>query len=181
MIEFLMGDSDCDVYGRVIMMKNYIEYGIGKNPNIVRAMELTAHDDGFRRKDEERELPRHLAAIPAADRELYERLIQDADYRLELTKKIRPQLEDMIQEFALLNHIDGLKASVLLVHGAGDNVVHPRESEHIYEKLKELGVTARLNVTPLLSHGDTSLGFHVVKEALHLANDFRFFFKEASK
>lgn len=178
--DFFFKAEQPDEYGKTIVLWNFVEYGIGKNKAVLRALKLATLDNGHRRKPEECELPAYLETMKPKDRELFERLRHDRDFRLELWEQQiinHPALVDMQQYIECAGNLREGMAPVVLIHGREDDVIPPSESGLLYARLDELGVPARLCITDLISHGDHGLTLAMIPQSIELAQAFAAFFK----
>jgi dipeptidyl aminopeptidase/acylaminoacyl peptidase len=62
---------------------------------------------------------------------------------------------ELYKERSAINHLESLKAPLLILQGANDTNVPPAESELVYKKLKELGRDVEFVVYPEEGHGFT--------------------------
>jgi pimeloyl-ACP methyl ester carboxylesterase len=178
--DFFFHAEKPDEYGKTIVLWNFIEYAIGKNKAVLHALKLATLDNGHRRAPEECELPAHLESMKPKDRELFERLRHDHEFRLELWEnKIvsHPALVEMQKSIECSPNLRPGMAPITLVHGREDDVIPPSESEALYERCKELNIPARLCITDLISHGDHGLTLAMIPQSIELAQAFGHFFK----
>ena len=180
-LEFLLGRQDNDEYGRMIIMKNYAHLYTGRRPGLERAFELAYLDNGFCR--EVPELDAHLESMAAEDVDIFSRLRTDAAARMEMWRSIMensPAMKKLVFDMDAYERIHLLKAPITFIHGSGDNVIDPSESENLHNRMKELGLKSRLVVTPLISHGDYRLSLSLIREIVKLLDGFAFFMRHAS-
>ncbi|TAL35484.1 MAG: alpha/beta hydrolase [Spirochaetes bacterium] len=180
-IRYLLGRQDIDDYGRLIILHNFIGHVPGLAGKISGVLRTAILDNGLKRGAPL--LPRHLERLNEEERIVFDRLIADPEFRMvqwDTIVKNSGKVKRLLRELSVVGKLKGLKASVALIHGAGDNVIPPEESQLLKESLAEHRVRSRLLITPLISHGDVSLGADALKEAFRLARVFGFFFKYAS-
>ena len=79
--------------------------------------------------------------------------------------------------FIVINNINNLNAPVILLHGINDNVIQSSKSITLHQKLKELEISGRLVLTPLISHGTGKIGFKTLFSIPALIKAFAFFYK----
>lgn len=178
--DFFFHAEEPDEYGKTILLWNFIEYAIGKNKAVLTALKLATLDNGHRRNAEEAELPPYLEKMKTKDRELFERLRHDREFRLELweTKIMNhPALGELKVMIECAANMRPGMAPISLIHGRNDDVIPPSESEILFERCNELNVPARLCLTDLISHGDHGLSFSMIPQTIDLARAFSYFFK----
>lgn len=171
-LRFLLARQDIDDYGRLVCLRNFIHLSLGPNRNLRRALDAALVDNWYKKET----LPAVLAAIPARDRKLYQRLYSDPEFRLSHVKRILPKIQHLVHVMNIMNHVPDIKAPVTLVHGIDDNVIPPEESMHVFERLQKYGVPSRLVVTPLITHGDTQISPALMKPVFEFASAVAFFF-----
>ncbi len=178
--DFFFHAEKPDEYGKTIVLWNFIEYGIGKNKAVLQALKLATLDNGHRRAPEDCELPAYLESMKAKDRELFERLRHDHEFRLQLWEKEiinHPALEEIKPGIECAANLRAGMAPLTLIHGRDDDVIPASESEALYKRAQELGIPARLCITDLISHGDHGLTLGMIPQAFELAQAFAYFFK----
>ena len=176
-LQHLLGRENIDYYGMNIMFKNFLRYSVGDKRELIKAFDLAARDGSH--EPETLQLPAHLETMTREDRELFERLRNEPALRLEHLERILPKMTDVIDAFSIVTQIDGMRAAVTLIHGEGDLVIPPSESRFLHERFTELGVTSRLEITPLVSHGHTNFSLSMIPKAIRLLSAFAHFFKYA--
>ena len=179
-LRFLMENVEGDEYGRLIVMHNFIHYSVGKRPELQRALELAYLDNGFHR--EKPELDPYLASISAENRELFQELRHNRDFRTavwaEAEKKVREE-QDIFEVMDVTRHIGNIKARCVFIHGKHDNVIPASESEYLHRELARMGIKSTLAVTPLISHGDTTYRLSMLPDLVALVGAFKDFFRSA--
>lgn len=179
-IHDLLSREDFDEYGRLIILQNFIRHAPGFDMKASEVLREAALDNGLGR-----EAPGHpilLAGLEGPLRHRTSRLLRDADYRLRQWQAIESrsgEVRSLMERLSVVDRIEGLKASVALIHGSGDNVIPARESIALQRRLRELGVASKLCVTPLISHGDARSGLSPVR-AWELLSAFAFFFRHSA-
>ncbi len=159
--EYLMGQQGIDDYGRMIALWNFVPL-----PEPVReALRIAIVDNGLSRNPPE--LPAYLSGLKQEDRDLFQRLRTDRDFRLDRwhTAAADKPFQTVRAAMSPVLHVKKVPFPVFLIHGKEDRVIPPSESEILHKKFQELGTASHLCVTPLISHGDGSLG---VRDAMHL-------------
>lgn len=177
-MEFLLGAEDADEYGKCIVLWNFAHMALGDHPRVFDAFKLAAEDDGFRRNGTDAALlPPHLASLSEKERELFEKLRWNADYRVAMFRELLrdESNRDKVHGLSAMAHASELKAPVALVHGKNDDVIGAQESVDLYREFQRVGVPARLCLTPLISHGDTGINLSLIKDVYELASIFGYF------
>lgn len=167
-LDFLMGQQGIDDYGTMVVLWNFL-----KVPEPVRdAFRTAAEDNGLQR--EVPQLPDKLARLKKADLELFNKLRHDRDFRLSEWRKFTAtkQFQDLRANVSPSLHMKPVPFKVVLIHGEEDNVIPPSESTSLHREFVARGVSARLGITPLISHGHGSIGLAAIPEAVKLASAF---------
>ncbi len=180
-VRYLLEEQDIDDYGRLIILRNFINHAPGFSKDIPEVLHTAILDNGLRRSTPE--LPGIMAALGEKDRNDIMRLLKEPGFRMEQWKLILArsgEVNSLLRELSVVSKLGGLKAPVAMVHGSGDRVIPPAESVSLNNRLKQHNIASRLLVTPLLSHGDVSMGLDALKEILRLVWLFAFFFRYAA-
>ncbi|TGK32641.1 alpha/beta hydrolase [Leptospira gomenensis] len=184
-LDYLMSAEGSDEYGRMILLWNFVHFGIGENEEIRKALHASILDGSFLR--ETPELPKVLDSIRPDNRELFLKLKEDREFRAEIWNKIvrnAGPFRSFLQDLQVDNKLEDLRAHVALIHGVSDNVVPASESGLILERLRERDVPkdrSKLVLTPLISHGDIGITLRTLPAIFKLLSGFAFFFKHASR
>jgi pimeloyl-ACP methyl ester carboxylesterase len=178
-IEFVMTGEDIDDYGRLVLMRNFVELSTGPNPELVEALDIAIKDNGFKRQKPE--LPAFIERMAKENRALFEKLQNSAEFRQILYQEIlrTKRCQEIYNHMNVIKVLDEIHAPVTLIHGASDDVIHPEESVMLHKALREKSKSSHLLLTPLLTHGDIKVGVGVVGQAIQLIQAFQFFFRNA--
>jgi dienelactone hydrolase len=171
-LDFLLGQQGIDDYGTLVVLWNFLPV-----PEDVRtALYIAAADNGLIR--EPPELGKFVAGMKSTERELFERLRQDPAFRMERWKEFSStsQFRELRQNVSPLLHVGKMPFRLVLVHGEADNVIPKDESEKLDRAFREAGTETQLCVTPLISHGDGSIGLSAAPQAWKLASAMGSFF-----
>ena len=177
-LEFCLGQRDIDEYAAMIIMKNFAAHALGNKKKVIRAFELAAHDVSW--QPAAIQLPDHLKTMSSSELEMFHKCHKSPEYRLSLLPGMLKGITDLQEQMDILKHIQGIKAPVTLIHGRDDKVISAQESINIHERLQELAIESRLEITPLISHGDSRLHLADIPKIFHLLGAFRHFFKNAA-
>jgi pimeloyl-ACP methyl ester carboxylesterase len=176
-IDDLMKREDCDEYGRLIIMKNFIHYAPGFGPETGEVLCEAILDNGLKRKEEKFSVK--LASLRESFRQRILRLVSDADFRFGVWNAIitrSRKVRLLMKRLSVIENISSTKARIALIHGMHDNVISPEESKSIFARLQELGVSSTLCITPLISHGDAQTDRGFFRHLFQLVSAFAFFF-----
>ncbi len=153
-IRFLLGDESAHDYGRMIVLRNFLHRSTGAIPRIEAALDIAIEDAALRR--EEPLHPRYFEALPAEERALLESVMERVESRLEhMERMIAADHDQLLDRMSLPSIVERVNVPVTLLHGAGDDVIPPQESIRLAQLLERQGSDVHLNVSPLISHGDT--------------------------
>lgn len=180
LVETLIANPKTDEYGRLILLRNFISLSIGKKPRIERALELALLDNYFKNKAagfEEFE-----STMPATERKLLQRLRTDTEFRMlhwERVVRAGGRKARLLTDLSVVSHMGKMRVPATFIHGQDDDVVPASQSSALFAEAKKTGIPSRLVLTPLLSHGDTQKGLHLLPALFHLIRGFSFFFAHA--
>ena len=93
--------------------------------------------------------------------------------------KKHPDISRMMNDFTLSKYSGKIKSSVLIIHGAEDNVIPSEESVKLYNELKYHEIKTRLLITPLLGHSTLKFNPECFLSIFELFNSLSYFFKAA--
>ena len=178
----LLARQDDDDYGRLIVLKNFLPFFNGFNKQVDDALYAAILDNGLERENPE--FPRHLDRLPATEKGEIQRLLNDPAYRIDWWRTLSARSSDvreMCRRLSVLPRLDGLRAPVAILHGAGDRVIPCEESVALHRHLQTLRVSTRLSVTRLLSHGDILGGLSLVWDVAGVLRTLAFFFKHSER
>lgn len=176
-IQFAMSNpNQADDYGMHILLKNFLRYEVGENEELEKLVQTAIEDNGFRRKVPQ--LKDVLSSVNQENKQLYLKLISDANYRRKLIlsalRKI-PDFERWKSRLDLAQHAHKISCKVSIIHGAGDEVIPPSQSVLFHSILKQTNAEVRLELTHLLDHGDVKISYRIVSQVIKLARAFEFF------
>jgi pimeloyl-ACP methyl ester carboxylesterase len=181
----VLGDSLPDPYARFVILENFIEAALGRPlPRVREALRGAAvanfHevpfdlDGAVRQAVEASEVDRALAVEIVA----LARGLGDTE---RFTRQLCANEPGLFPAIEPLGQLDGLEASVTLVHGESDPVIPPEQSRALATRLEDHAATVRLCVTPLIGHGDTRLPLRaLVGNGPRLLGAFGGFFRAAA-
>ncbi|MCG6166648.1 alpha/beta hydrolase [Leptospira sanjuanensis] len=183
-LDYLMSAEDSDEYGRMILLWNFVHFGIGENEEVRKALHASIMDGSILRDSPE--LPKVLETMKPDNREIFIKLKEDREYRSEIWNRIirnAGPFRSFLQDLQVYNKLEDLRAHVALIHGVRDNVVPASESSLILERLLERDLPrnrSKLVLTPLISHGDIGITLKTLPALWSLLGGFAFFFKHAA-
>lgn len=171
----IIDNENADPYAQHIMLYNFIEGVLGKNPEIKQALWLSIEDNWYQR--EQSQLDKYIKTLSEKKQQHIQKILHDKEYQLEIAYKVMKDQMRLTEELRTINRVNGLKAATLLVHGKDDNVIPATQSDKLFQKMIEFGKTARVLKTPVISHGDTSIGLSMFPEISKLVAAFGWYFK----
>jgi pimeloyl-ACP methyl ester carboxylesterase len=171
-IEFaLTNEKNEDDYGMHILMKNFLKYEIGNNPNLEGLIHAALEDNGLKRA--EPLLPKLLAETNSETVELYRKLRFDSEYRKEMIMRAWTKIPDFDR------WKDRLDCPVTLIHGKDDVVIPSSESILMHSLMKNHNPKIHLELSKLIDHGDMKIGLSILRDIATLAKAFNHFMKHA--
>lgn len=173
--DYVMRNQNIDSYGRMVTFFNFLHLSKGKNPKLQKAFEIAALDNVFRRKN--KELPLYLSTLPQKEKKIFLDLNRNGEKRLYHYHRFRPKIKDIINSFYVLDKLNGIKASVTLIHGEEDNVIPAKDSRILHNKFRELGLSSRLHISRVLSHSEGRLSIGLIPDIIRLLLTFAFFLR----
>lgn len=177
-IPYVVENFDSDNYGTFILFYNFIE-NIVKNSDFLKSIFYEAAlDNALYRKGENAIAPKIFEKLNERDRDIYNKVLYQKDFRFFLQNEISVKSRSLIRNLSPINKIDSLKVPLFLVHGKSDKVISETESINLALKLEKLNKEVKLEITELLSHGDTRTAWMGLKDVPGLSNIFGSFFNK---
>ena len=171
-------DPATDGFVRQVFLLNFLHLAMGPRPGLDAAFRAALEDLGLARSPPL--LPSVLDALSPEDREDYRRLLADPDFLAASADNIVRYLDEGLQRE--LGGLGALGASVVLVHGAEDPLLHPADSRRMAALLAAAGVPHTLEVTPLVAHGERlHIGPALLPAAGRLLGAFARFFHDVRR
>lgn len=175
-IEFLLGRRDNDDYGRLIVLKNFVHCLHDYSDSFYRALHEGILDNGLKR--DVPVMPEIMKTLPVGEKVELFMLLNDPDYRLNVWRRIMddsPEARSLCERLCVLNHAHNLRARIVLIHGARDDVIPSSESIQLFNRLKDFQVPSRILLTDLVGHGDLVQGSKLITGLAGLIDAFAFF------
>jgi pimeloyl-ACP methyl ester carboxylesterase len=172
----LTNEKNMDDYGMHILMKNFLKYEVGNNPQLEDIMRIALEDNGLKRQVPI--LPSLLAKTDSATVDLYKNLRYNAAYRSEIIMRAWtkiPYFDTWKNRLDVSKHVHKITCPVAIIHGKDDNVIPSAESILLNSLLKENNPRVHLELSNLLDHGDLKIGLPIFKEITSLAKAFNYF------
>ena len=173
-IEFaLTNEKNEDDYGMHILMKNFLKYEIGNNPDLEGLIQTALEDNGLKRV--EPLLPNLLAETNSETVELYRKLRFDSEYRKEMIMRAWTKIPDfdrLKDRLDLSKHAHKITCPVTLIHGKDDVVIPSSESILMHSLMKNHNPQIHLELSKLIDHGDMKIGFSILRDIATLAKAF---------
>ncbi len=177
-LEFFMSKKEADTYGLMISLYNFAHRALGNKKRIIQAFKFRAVDNSA--DPPPPTLPRHLETMSRRERVIFDRVLTDPEYRRKLLVKIIRKDKPVIDAFTPRLHLDGILAPITLIHGKDDNVIPAAESEQLRDELTRRGMPVYLEVTPLISHGDSQMTPAMLPRVFTLMAAFADFLRNAA-
>jgi len=176
-IEFaLTNEKNEDDYGMHILMKNFLKYEIGNNPNLEGLIHAALEDNGLKRA--EPLLPKLLSETNSETVELYRKLRFDSEYRKEMIMRAWTKIPDFDRwkdRLDLSKHAHKITCPVTLIHGKDDVVIPSSESILMHSLMKNHNPKVHLELSKLIDHGDMKIGLSILRDIATLARAFGYF------
>lgn len=181
-MSYLLQAQNADPYGRFIALKKIIPIIYPEDTLMQCALDAAIEDNlNERRQDDlSNALNVYLQSLAEQDRAQIMRLFNDAPYRERLFSQSKQVLSVELAAIDVMQHIDGLKAKVFLLHGRDDSVIPCEQSERLYRQLKHLQKQVNLVVTPFIDHGDTAFHFAQLPDVARIIQGFSRYFRNLS-
>lgn len=182
-MSYLLQAQHADPYGRFIALKKIIPIVYPEDTLFQGALDAAIEDNLNERAldDLSNALNLYLQNLPELDRAGILRLFNDASYRESLFANSKAALADELAAIDVMQHIDGLKARVFLLHGRHDTVIPCEQSERLYQQLKQLQKNVNLVVTPFIDHGDTEFHLAQLPDVARIIQGFSRYFRGLSR
>lgn len=179
-IRFLLQDESAHAYGRLIVLRNFLHRSVGAIERLEAALDVAIEDAALRRKHPLH--PAHFAALPPRERELLEGVLEDVRIRTEhMERMLAADHDRLLDRMSLPSIVERVTVPVTLFHGAGDDVIPPQESIQLAQLLDRQGCDVHLNVSPLISHGDTQSFWKQRQAVFDAVRTFGHFFGHVSR
>jgi len=176
-IEFaLTNEKNTDDYGMHILMKNFIKYEVGNNPELEALIQTALEDNGLKRQVPL--LPNLLVQTDLTTVDLYKKLRYNTEFRRDMMMRAWTKIPDFISwknRLDLSKHAHKITCPITIIHGKDDNVIPSSESVLLNSLLKNYNQKVHLKLSNLLDHGDIKVGFDIISEITKLAKAFSFF------
>lgn len=175
-IPFVMDNYEEDNYGTCIFFHNYIDFFDKSAKNLKIYFYEAAMDNGLKRTGESAIAPKVFLTLNEKELELYRRIHEDKEFRKNLFEEFRLNSKSLIDHLSPINYLEKIRSSISLVHGKGDLVIPEIESQELAKELDKLKKPYKLEITRLLSHGDTLPIWKQIPGIPGLASAFGYFF-----
>lgn len=181
-INFVLGQNDIDDYGRNILFKNFYPDVFGTDNQLDKIVQAALEDNGYKRSEKEKALPKVLAEASPADRLIWDIYQRDISWRKDFMRRAlenNPRYKEWFKYLNVVDNLEHIQCPVSLIHGANDLVIPSSESAFIYRKILERNKQVQFLATPLLDHGDIQVSSSIINDGIKLFKSFYFFFKHA--
>lgn len=147
----VMLDPEADPYGRLVLMRNFLEASVGARPALAEACCTLAlrswRDEPLSAWEET------LTALPEEDEALLRALLVDPSLRSAHWERMQTAAQAELDCMDLRSRLPADLPPVTLVHGVGDQVIPETESVALAAILQACGVPTRLLLTTTVQHG----------------------------
>ncbi|MEO0594210.1 MAG: prolyl oligopeptidase family serine peptidase [Myxococcota bacterium] len=179
-IRFLMEDEAAHDYGRLIVLRNFIHRSLDTAEPIEVALDQAIVDAALRHEDPGHE--RLLASLEPSQAQRLGELLFDARVRGRYVGAMLSRDDDRLLERLSVSAVASrIRVPVTLLHGSGDDVIPPEESVALCQVLERHGVDVHLNVSPLISHGDTQSFWRERQSLIEVVRTFAHFFGHVTR
>ncbi len=181
-ISYLLSNGTADPYGRFIVLKKIVPLVCTENGLFQGALDAAIQDNlnAIDFNEFTNAYNRYLSSLVESDRQKIRRLFHDAVYREQLFNTSKNVLSDELKALDIVKRIEGLSASVFLLHGLADSVIPCEQSQKLYQELKSLKKKAELVITPFISHGDTQFRLSQLPDMARIVQGFASYFRSVS-
>lgn len=172
----LHNDKNEDDYGMHILMKNFMKYEIGNNPELEELVQTALEDNGLNRTNPL--LPNLLSKANPKTSELYKELRNNHAFRKETIMNAWTKIPDFAvwkNRLDLAIHAGKITCPVAIIHGKDDNVIPSNQSVLMHSLIKERNPNVHLEISNLIDHGDLKVSFKIFGEIANLAKAFGYF------
>lgn len=167
----VLHDEGSDPYGRLILIRHFLEVAGDLTPGVARAIDADLRDQGL---GEDPTLPAVLAEIDDVDRAAYLALRDDVEARERLSARILAGHAAEVDALSITGALPAVRAPVMLLHGAHDPVIPSSESARIH---REVGGRSRIVTTALLDHGNVTAQGRALLDLPRVIDGFRWWFR----
>ena len=178
LIQYAVSNFQYDNYASFVFFYNYIDKVIDKAQELKKILLESAIDNALYRYGEDCRSKQMEKYLSKRDKEIYNSICLNGNFRQELAKEICKELGNLIHIASPINYIENLVAPVSLIHGKEDKVIPESESIEIANVLKKKGKKFNLEITGLLSHGDKVPIWKKASDVPGLAKAFGFFLRQ---
>ncbi|MFY8108495.1 MAG: alpha/beta hydrolase family protein [Bacteroidia bacterium] len=178
----LTNEENMDDYGMHVLMKNFLKYEIGENPEIENLVQTALEDNGLKRTIPL--LPEQKAKSKPENVELYQKLVNETAFRKDVIMRAWTKIPDFSNwknrlDLAIYAH--KITCPVAIIHGKNDNVIPSSQSIQLHSIIKNNNKNVHLELSNLLDHGDLKISHKILVEITNLAKAFNFFTKHCAK
>lgn len=179
-IPYVLEHFEEDNYAGLVLLYNYLDRIQDVSPELKKFLFVAALDNGLRRGKGELEAPELWQNLEDEDKGFIKDFFENSLFRKELGEKIQKSSPELLRELSPIYFLDHLKLPLAILHGESDAVLSEKESIQLAIELKKRKTPFLLEITGLLSHGDTLPMYKQLKEVPGLANGFGYFFTNLS-
>lgn len=149
---------DTTSYVWKIVFANFLDAALGPCDALRETFRQAALDEFYVREARPPRLPSHIAALPPEQRDLVRELLFSSQARRAIWERMHRGGHPFLTGGSVVAGAKSVSAAVTLLHGLHDPTIPSSESVRIHDALQAAGGRSRLLRTPLLGHGDTTVG-----------------------
>jgi pimeloyl-ACP methyl ester carboxylesterase len=172
-VAYLFDAEDADPYGRLLLLLNFLSVVEPVSDRQIAALRAAIADTGP--AAEVPELEPALATLPPAEAERLRRLLEDPEQWRTIGRRILEVGGETLGALSVTPIVDRLRCTVVLLHGAHDNIVPPSESVELESALRRAGVDTHVIVSPVLDHANIQGGLTALREGVGMIRAFASF------
>lgn len=176
--EYAIENFLIDNYAGIILFYNYLHFLDRKlHSQIAETLFEYAVDNGLIRTGEMAMGPKLHKNLKLPAREFMSRLMEDDEFRLEISSAIRETLPtNLARNLSPYYHIANFKSPLSLLHGSTDPVISPMESRKIHQSLANRNHSVHLEISDLITHGDQVPLYSQIRGVPGVARAFGYYF-----
>jgi hypothetical protein len=175
-IPHVLENFELDNYGTCIFFYNYISYFEKNSENLKIYFYEAAMDNGLKRIGSSAKAPAILKKLSKKEETLLNGIENEKEFRKSLFEDFQKKSKSLMEYLSPINYVEKIFSSVSLVHGKGDIVIPEKETIELASRLNQFNKPFEMEITKLLSHGDTLPIWKQIPGVPGLASTFGYFF-----
>ncbi len=175
-IPHVLDNFEIDNYGTCIFFYNFIDHFEKNSENLKIYFYEAAMDNGLKRFGNLAKAPEILKNLSKKEVILLKGIENGKEFRKSLFEEFQKKSKSLMEYLSPINYVEKIFSSVSLVHGRGDIVIPENETIELASKLNQFNKPFAMEITKLLSHGDTLPIWKQIPGVPGLASTFGYFF-----